>query len=631
MEKLIPIVNRVQDALGMFEHHEGISFPRLVVVGSQSSGKSSVLESIVGRDFLPRGSNIVTRRPLILQLEHQPGAQESGIFEHKPGVVFRDFSDIKKERLLGNQACISDQPIKLKISSNNMVDITLVDLPGMTRIAVKDQPHDIPEQIKRMIMGYIRDPNTLILAISPANQDIAISDALKLASEVDPHGDRTIGVLTKIDLMDRGTDAVDMILGKQHPLALGYIGIICRSQGDIYNRKNMQDHLIDESNFFKNHEKYRQYAHRMGTHYLTITLNNVLKKHIIKTLPGMKKKIHEMIRAKELELKSLGAPIDGNTDFQGVVLLNIITSFSNLYCKMIEGRNASTAITEINGGAQIRNILFRKFLKQLNDLNPFDGLSEQDVRTAILNSQGIRSAYMVPQDALEILIRVQIHKLRQPCLNVLQEILDISKEFMRKIALPEYMIFPNLHQHLLHVVDEVLEACNKDAHYFITESILNELDFINFDHPSLIKLDEVMRKVEIEYSDSKKANTEQNTQSKSWLFSRSESKQVRAPDIGTEKDMRDMIFAKCIVVSYFNIIKKNIGDYTSKAIMTFLVGKSMGKIQNELLARLYSKERFAEILYESPEIPQRRTATIELLNSLKKASSILDEIRDIGF
>ena len=68
MDQLIPLVNKLQDALAMADVEEPIDLPQIVVVGSQSSGKSSVLESLVGRDFLPRGSGIVTRRPLILQL-----------------------------------------------------------------------------------------------------------------------------------------------------------------------------------------------------------------------------------------------------------------------------------------------------------------------------------------------------------------------------------------------------------------------------------------------------------------------------------------------------------------------------------------------------------------------------------
>lgn len=133
-----------------------------VVVGSQSSGKSSVLENIVGRDFLPRGSGIVTRRPLILQLIHVPSEKtdqpddhevhvphtpasvseqdEWAEFNHVPGRKFQNFGDVRREienetaRIAGNNKGINRQPINLKIYSPHVLSLTLVDLPGLTKV-----------------------------------------------------------------------------------------------------------------------------------------------------------------------------------------------------------------------------------------------------------------------------------------------------------------------------------------------------------------------------------------------------------------------------------------------------------------------------------------------------------------
>lgn len=79
--------------------------------------------------------------------------------------------------------------------------LTLVDLPGLTKVPVGDQPRDIERQIKDMLVKYISKPNAIILAVTAANTDLANSDGLKLARDVDPDGTRTIGVLTKVDLM----------------------------------------------------------------------------------------------------------------------------------------------------------------------------------------------------------------------------------------------------------------------------------------------------------------------------------------------------------------------------------------------------------------------------------------------
>ncbi|KAG8800124.1 Dynamin- GTPase protein [Serendipita sp. 398] len=223
---LIKLVNKLQDT---FSNLGGeLDMPQLAVVGSQSAGKSSVLENIVGRDFLPRGQGIVTRRPLVLQLIHtpappadapQPQFSEYAQFLHTDR-RFTDFAEVRKEieaetfRVAGQNKGISKLPISLRIYSPNVLDLTLVDLPGLTKIPVGDQPTDIERQIRNLVLDYITKPNCVILAVSAANVDLANSDSLKLARSVDPQGRRTVGVLTKIDLMDAGTNATDILTGR---------------------------------------------------------------------------------------------------------------------------------------------------------------------------------------------------------------------------------------------------------------------------------------------------------------------------------------------------------------------------------------------------------------------------------
>ena len=192
-----------------------------------------------------------------------PGDEEWGEFQHIPGCKFPNFNDIRNEilqntsDLLGENKGISSKAINLRIYSPNVLDLTLIDLPGMTKVPIGDQPPDIEFQIKDMLCDYIDNSNTIILAISSANSDIANSDALKLAREVDPTGERTLGVITKIDLMDQGTDAVEMLNGALYPLKLGYVGVVCRSQLDINNSKPIQAAIEDEEHFFRSHPKYQ--------------------------------------------------------------------------------------------------------------------------------------------------------------------------------------------------------------------------------------------------------------------------------------------------------------------------------------------------------------------------------------
>ena len=205
-------------------------------MGGQSSGKSSVLESIVGIDFLPRGTNIVTRRPTVIQLTYTASADRPWAeFSHRPGEKYFDFSRVKEEievdtdRIAGKNKNIAPEPIIIKIFSRGVVDLTLVDMPGMTKIPTGDQPQDIEAKINELNYRYVAPKNAIIMAVCAANVDLANSDGLKLARKVDPHGERTIGVVTKIDLMDEGTNALEILSGKIVPLKLGYVGVVCRS------------------------------------------------------------------------------------------------------------------------------------------------------------------------------------------------------------------------------------------------------------------------------------------------------------------------------------------------------------------------------------------------------------------
>jgi len=208
------------------------------VLGTQSAGKSSVLESIVGLDFLPRGDGVVTRRPLELRLNHTPGGAPWGKFEEVPNKKFTDFGEVKQtidfltDKVCGKSKNIIDKPIVLSIYSPTCPDLTLVDLPGITRIpmAGSDQPDNIEQITRAMAHRYVSDSRTIILCVLPANADMTTSDGLQMARELDPKGIRTIGVVTKIDIMDKGTNAKRMIEGKDVALRLGFIGIKNRSQ-----------------------------------------------------------------------------------------------------------------------------------------------------------------------------------------------------------------------------------------------------------------------------------------------------------------------------------------------------------------------------------------------------------------
>uniref|UniRef100_A0A671NTB9 dynamin GTPase n=1 Tax=Sinocyclocheilus anshuiensis TaxID=1608454 RepID=A0A671NTB9_9TELE len=421
MEELIPLINKLQDAFSCIGQSCHLELPQIAVVGGQSAGKSSVLENFVGRDFLPRGSGIVTRRPLILQLVNNKA--EYAEFLHCKSRKFVDFDEVRLEieaetdRITGSNKGISPVPINLRVYSPNVLNLTLIDLPGMTKVAVGDQPVDIEYQIRDMLLQFISKENCLILAVTPANSDLANSDALKISKEVDPQGLRTIGVITKLDLMDEGTDARDILENKLLPLRRGYIGVVNRSQKDIDGRKDIKVALAAERKFFLSHPAYRHMAERMGTSYLQKTLNQQLTNHIRDTLPALRSKLQSQLLSLEKEVDEYKNFKPDDPARKTKALLQMVQQFGVDFEKRIEGSGDQVDTLELSGGARINRIFHERFPFELVKMEFDEKELRREISYAIKNIHGVRTGLFTPDLAFEAIVKKQIVKLKEPCLK----------------------------------------------------------------------------------------------------------------------------------------------------------------------------------------------------------------------
>lgn len=230
---------------------------------------------------------MVTRRPIELTLIHTPGEDEE--YGEFPGLglgKMHDFKKVQKTLTDMNLAvpeteCVSDKPIELRIYSPNVPDLTLIDLPGYIQISNKNQPETLKQKIEELCEKYIRGPN-IILAVCAANVDLANSPALRASRKCDPLGLRTIGVITKMDLVPPEVGAA-VLRNSDYPLHLGYIGVVCRSPENVSG--NMTNALIrNEESFFNNHLIYNQRDIQVGTATLRHKLMNVLEQSMGRSL-----------------------------------------------------------------------------------------------------------------------------------------------------------------------------------------------------------------------------------------------------------------------------------------------------------------------------------------------------------
>uniref|UniRef100_A0A6Q2XGN7 Dynamin-1-like protein n=1 Tax=Esox lucius TaxID=8010 RepID=A0A6Q2XGN7_ESOLU len=655
MEALIPVINKLQDVFNTVGA-DIIQLPQIAVVGTQSSGKSSVLESLVGKDMLPRGTGVVTRRPLILQLVHvDPGdgrkmkddngniqnskllqnsytADEWGKFLHTKNKIYTDFNEIRQEieneteRISGTNKGISGEPIHLKIFSPNVVNLTLVDLPGITKVPVGDQPKDIEVQIRELILKHISNPNSIILAVTAANTDMATSEALKVAREVDPDGRRTLAVVTKLDLMDAGTDAMDVLMGRVIPVKLGLIGVVNRSQLDINNKKSVADAIRDEHAFLQ--KKYPSLANRNGTKYLARTLNRLLMHHIRECLPELKTRINVLAAQYQSLLSSYGQPVED----QSATLLQLITKFAAEYCHTIEGTAKYIETAELCGGARICYIFHETFGRTLESVDPLGGLNTIDILTAIRNATGPRPSLFVPEVSFELLVKRQVKRLEEPslrCVELVHEEMQRIIQHCSNYSTQELLRFPKLHDAIVEVVTSLLRKRLPITNEMVHNLVAIELAYINTKHPDFA--DACGSSVETRQAlppSGISPDTYELKRGFYWLTLLLRPQPVPVARKLSSREQRDCEVIERLIKSYFLIVRKNIQDSVPKAVMHFLVNHVKDSLQSELVGQLYKSGLLNDLLTESEDMAQRRKEAADMLEALQKASHVIAEIRE---
>ncbi|EEA07619.1 dynamin family protein [Cryptosporidium muris RN66] len=673
LRKLISLVDELRD-VGLQQY---INLPRICVVGTQSSGKSSVLESVVGFDFLPRGEGIVTRRPVEMRLVHissRSGLDESFvIFENDKTRKFTDFEQVRQEidrltdEVAGRNKGIVDDPIVLTIYGTQCPDLTLIDLPGITRVPLKgsDQCDNIEQLTRDMAIRYARDPRTIILAVIPANADMSTSDALQLSRRVDPKGIRTIGVITKIDLMDRGTDASRMLHGEDVPLRLGYIGVKNRSSADLKIGKTIKEALEDEMSFFTSHPIYRALSPELlGTKNLVTKLTKVLFRHIKTFLPDIKREINGRIRAISLRIEEFGQGVPIESGDRAQLMWAMITDYCEMIKSTIRGKYDKRLQTYFDGhtdhitsGSQIR-VIFNELLDDYSEKDVTSELSDYDIDSAIRMHEGDSMPGFPSPDMFEYLILPHLRKIQAPVMDCLDRVTTSLEIVSQKIAHRVFIRFPKLAEQILErsqdillkqkentktILEQLVEAetgylFTNDSTYLIEHgSVINSNDqtqtglskngSLTNEHSSIppgydgqsIKepprtaqhiLNQVQQTV---------GNVTNSLTTNLWAGDGFQGKDKR-------KTRYSQVFLREIrkrLDSYFAIVVRNIRDSVPKIIGHFLVRQIMDKLQFELYNEFNKAECLSDLLSEPSHVVEERKALLNQLNTLKKASQVL--------
>ncbi|XP_064189603.1 dynamin 3a isoform X5 [Anguilla rostrata] len=336
-----------------------------------------------------------------------------------------------------------------------------------------------------MIMQFVCRENCLILAVTPANTDLANSDALKLAKDVDPQGQRTIGVITKLDLMDEGTDAREVLENKLLPLRRGYIGVVNRSQKDIDGRKDIKAALAAERKFFLSHPSYRHMADSMGTPHLQKVLNQQLTNHIRDTLPAFRSKLQTQLLSLEKEAEEYRHFRPDDPARKTKALLQMVQQFSVDFEKRIEGSGDQVDTVELSGGAKINRIFHERFPFELVKMEFDEKDLRREISYAIKNIHGIRTGLFTPDMAFEAIVKKQIVKLKEPCIKcvdmVIQELINTVRQCTTKLA-----NFPRLREETERIVTTHIRDREGRAKDQVLLVIDVQLSYINTNHEDFI-------------------------------------------------------------------------------------------------------------------------------------------------
>lgn len=581
-----------------------IKLPRIAVLGTQSSGKSSVLEAIVGLDFLPRGDGVVTRRPLELRLVHiaeGDNVRPWAVFEEKKGEKFFDFNKVREtieeltETVCAGEKNIVDLPIVLNVYSPTCPDLTLIDLPGITRVPVGKQPENIEEITKKMATKYCADPMTVILCVIQANSDIAVSDGLKMAKEIDREGSRTLGVLTKLDIMDEGTDAKKALMNEEVALKLGYVAVKNRSKKDLMDKLPMKQAIQKEKDFFGNHHIYKRLPPGYtGTNTLIQKVTKILFRMIREHLPGIIKAINDHIRKSEEELTLLGQPLPFDDMGKLNLLWNMLSEYCETYKNVLKGKYDAKRLSYIKdeGGYKIKALFKDLLVEYTGDYKSTSNYTDENINYALTIHEGDSIPGFPSIDAFYYLLKPELEKLREPIQECLISVFQYLEVLSNKILEKTFQRFPR-------IIDDMNE--------FVTKFLNDERDKSKHIVDSIVDM-------EISYLFTN--DYEYLTNFTTFIPRNQEKSQLDSKNIFI-REIRNRIEA------YFKLVVRNLRDSIPKSIGFYLVKSIQDNMQLQLYNQLYKSTEMVSVLNEPESVTSQREELLKSIKVMKDAQKVI--------
>lgn len=611
-EKIRPCIDTI-DSLRSLGVEKDLALPAIAVIGDQSSGKSSVLEALSGV-ALPRGSGIVTRCPLELKMIRTKDEDKwhGRISYNETEEDIYDPAEVEKkiceaqDKMAGKGVGISDELISLQITSASVPDLTLIDLPGIARVAVRGQPENIGDQIKRLIKKFVTKQETINLVVVPCNVDIATTEALQMAQKEDPEGERTLGILTKPDLVDKGTEqtVVDIVHNEVIHLTKGYMIVRCRGQKEIIDQVTLHEATATEDAFFKDHPHFSK-LHDEG--FATIPklaekLTIELVHHIQKSLPRLEEQIETKLAETQKELEAYGTGPPSDPAERLSFLIDKVTAFTHDMFNLTTGEEVKCA-SDLLVFPELRNEFAEWNIFLYHSGVSFSRKIEKEVDNYEAKYRGRELPGFINYKTFEGLVREQIKLLEKPALKTLKTVSDVVKRKFIQLAQYSFIGFPNL----LKIAKTQIEAIKQDKEC-LAESMLK----------TQFKMELIVYSQDGTYSQSLKHAKDKQEEEENFKF---QSKPMSV-DIGTDNHatLREM---QLHLESYYMIASKRLADQIPMVIRYLLLQEAALELQRNMLQLLHDKDGIDNLLKEDFDIGQKRENLLKRQKRLMKARSLL--------
>ena len=617
METLFSQLNQLQDMLSKANIRDLIQLPEIIVVGEQSAGKSSVLQSLIEKEILPKGRGIVTRCPIRIRLNNSiDNRGEYATFTHLPDQFFTFFEidEVirRQSSILTSENFISEEEITVNLFSPNMTNLTLVDLPGIVSIRTEGQPEDIVLMIEGMVRKRIESSNVLILAITPAVSDLANSRALSMAKSADPEGKRTIGVFTKIDRMEKGSNALELIEGNKYPLALGYVGVICRNQQEIDEGKSLEDQFVKEMNFFESDDQLSAGKALFGMSALRSKLEVEFKNHMLATFPRIYDEVTSKLEYTTTQLVKLGHSIPEGYNLHAYSHECLGELFKEIE-GLMDGTMSAMESKELIGGALFRKII-NQFHEKMRKMNEIKHIDPDNLMKSFNNSGGLEGNIFIPLAMQKKLIRENVMDLRGAITKLLSDTSKEYEKFIRRFCSNRILVQYQKFQQLFSKVICLIISKNKSKTLKKLDFLLYlESDNIDPDHADLVS------------TDLPADNTHEQAHVQGSQVNRLEPK-------NTEREIRRLSELKELVQKYFSISKKSLDDQVPKYIKHFFIKRNISDLKKNLSSFInkYTEEQLASLFEENTNTRRKREMFTKNKAVLDEAYSFLQEIK-LGF